>query len=196
LGESAVLQANVAGTDDDTGFGVIEVVGNLALGASSLEIAAEGAYAPQLGDTFPIITAGGGISGSISLGAAPDLPEVLAWDLDVEASRIILSVVPALAGDYNADGAVDAADYIVWRKLLNSGGSALPADGDDNNIVNAADYDVWRTNFGRTVGGGSGATGGAPSGSSAVPEPAGIFFVLTALLAAVFCRRAAANPGC
>jgi hypothetical protein len=162
LGETAVLQANVAGTDDDTGFGVIEVVGNLALGDGELEVAMDAAYAPQVGDTFPLITAGGGISGSLSLAATPGLPEVLAWDLDIEASQVVLSVMPALAGDYNASGVVDAADYVVWRKLLNQTGAGLAADGDDNNIVNAGDYDLWRTNFGAMIG----------SGAVAVPEPA------------------------
>jgi hypothetical protein len=162
LGETAVLQANVAGTDDDTGFGVIEVVGNLALGDGELEVAVDAAYSPQVGDTFPLITAGGGISGSLSLTATPGLPEVLAWDLDIGATHVVLSVMPALAGDYNASGVVDAADYVVWRKLLNQTGTGLAADGDDNNIVNAGDYDLWRTNFGAMIG----------SGAVAVPEPA------------------------
>ena len=41
----------------------------------------------------------------------------------------------ALGGDFNGDGAVDAADYVVWRKT----------DGSQ------AGYDLWRTNFGRTA---------------------------------------------
>lgn len=58
-----------------------------------------------------------------------------------------MSVTPiVLSGDYNQDGNVDAADYIVWRKEL--GTNYTPTD-----------YDVWRSNFGRTIGGG------------AVPEP-------------------------
>jgi hypothetical protein len=83
-------------------------------------------------------------------------------------------------GDFNEDGTIDAADYVVWRKT----------DGSKE------DYDAWRTNFGRTSGGGSGATGGAPSGSNAaVPEPAGFLLVLVALLAGVFRRRAAVGAG-
>jgi hypothetical protein len=41
-----------------------------------------------------------------------------------------------LPGDFNEDGAVDAADYVVWRK--NPGG-----------MFTADDYDLWRANFGR-----------------------------------------------
>jgi hypothetical protein len=61
--------------------------------------------------------------------------------------------VGGLPGDYNGDGKVDAADYVVWRK--NPAGFG----GDP------AGYNTWRTNFGRTSGSGSGV------GSSAVPEP-------------------------
>jgi T5SS/PEP-CTERM-associated repeat protein len=182
LGEMAVLQANVAGTDDDTGFGVIEVVGNLALGAGSLEVAVDAAYAPHVGDTFPLITAGGGISGSLSLAATPSLPDVLAWDLDIDASHVVLSVVPALAGDYNASGVVDAADFAVWRKLLNQTGAGLAADGDDDNIVTAADYQIWRTNFGATLG-------SSAAGAAAVPEPAAAFLICVGATIASLVRR-------
>jgi hypothetical protein len=61
-------------------------------------------------------------------------------------------IVPTLAGDYSRNGAVDAADYIVWRKSL---GSTVPpfsgADGDGSGIVDQADLGVWRANFGRTL---------------------------------------------
>lgn len=55
-----------------------------------------------------------------------------------------------LAGDYNEDGTVDAADYTVWRD-----GPALPAD-----------YLVWKQNFGA-----GGTSGGARLSATPVPEP-------------------------
>jgi T5SS/PEP-CTERM-associated repeat protein len=186
LGEMAVLRANVAGTDDDTGFGVIEVVGNLALGDGGLEVAVDAAYAPQVGDTFPLITAGGGISGSLSLAATPSLPGVLAWDLDIGATQVVVSVIPALAGDYNASGVVDAADYVVWRKLLNQAGAGLAADGDDNNVVNAADFDLWRTNYGRAID-------SSAAGAAAVPEPTAALLLCVAVIGFVSHTR---SMGC
>jgi hypothetical protein len=54
---------------------------------------------------------------------------------------------PALPGDYNSNGQVDAADYVVWRKTL--GQSVNPysgADGSGNGRVDALDYSVWRGN--------------------------------------------------
>jgi hypothetical protein len=56
-----------------------------------------------------------------------------------------------LPGDYNRNGAVDAADYVVWRGLLNQTGRGLAADGSGNEIVDQADYDLWRRHFGEVA---------------------------------------------
>jgi hypothetical protein len=61
------------------------------------------------------------------------------------------AVDPGLAGDFNHDGAVNAADYVVWRKPLSTDGG----------------YAEWQTNFGRTVAG-----RGASRLPTTVPEPA------------------------
>jgi parallel beta-helix repeat protein len=56
---------------------------------------------------------------------------------------------PELLGDYNGNGVVDAADYVVWRKML--GAAVTPysgADGDGNGHIGQGDYDVWRGHFG------------------------------------------------
>jgi hypothetical protein len=56
----------------------------------------------------------------------------------------------AVAGDYNGDGSVNAADYTVWR---NTQGSAddLRADGNGDGVVDQADYDLWKSNVGAAV---------------------------------------------
>lgn len=58
-----------------------------------------------------------------------------------------------LPGDYNRDGAVDAADYTVWRDAVGETGIGLPADGNGDFQVTAADYQVWRTAFGDVAAG-------------------------------------------
>ena len=54
-------------------------------------------------------------------------------------------------GDYNRDGTVDAADYVVWRKY---GGAATLNNRDPNGTgpVGQADYDFWQIHFGDTIG--------------------------------------------
>jgi hypothetical protein len=61
----------------------------------------------------------------------------------------------AIAGDYNTDGAVDAADYAVWRKTLGST-SDLRADGNGNGSVDPADLTVWKAHFGESGSRGAG----------------------------------------
>jgi hypothetical protein len=56
-----------------------------------------------------------------------------------------------LTGDYNGNGTVDAADYVVWRKSVGQTGAGLPADGDGDMDVDDNDRLVWRANFGRTA---------------------------------------------
>lgn len=85
-----------------------------------------------------------------------------------------------LVGDYNGNGKVDAADYTIWRDTLGRTGAGLAADGNQNNQIDNGDYNVWRNNFGASLGSGSGGIADAAS----VPEPATIWLILGAVLAA------------
>jgi hypothetical protein len=67
------------------------------------------------------------------------------------------SLVP---GDFNGDGAVNGADYVVWRKT----------DGTQ------AGYNLWRAHFGQTAGSGVALRSAEPL--SAVPEPAALMLLL------------------
>jgi hypothetical protein len=70
----------------------------------------------------------------------------------------------SLPGDFNNDGKVDAADYVVWRKQS----------------LSAEKYQEWRANFGAAAGSGS----ALPLGESpAVPEPTTILLLASALTA-------------
>lgn len=84
------------------------------------------------------------------------------------------AVVAGVPGDYNANGIVDGADYVVWRKNngLTGGATTVQGDGTGDGNVNAADYTYWRTRFGNTSGSGS------SLGGAAVPEPAAAVLLL------------------
>jgi len=60
-------------------------------------------------------------------------------DLGANYDAYFITITPdsptVLGGDFNSNGVVDAADYVVWR---NTSGSATS-------------YSVWRTNFGRSL---------------------------------------------
>jgi hypothetical protein len=92
-----------------------------------------------------------------------------------------LSVVEAaaLAGDYNNDGIVSAADYTVWRNNL--GAAALPFNETASlGIVDEADYQIWKDNFGATL-----ENNGGGSANNAVPEPASIVLLLVGSAAVI-----------
>jgi hypothetical protein len=98
-----------------------------------------------------------------------------------------------LPGDFNQDGVVDAADYVLWRNTKGQTGVGLPADGNGNQIVDQADYDLWRANFGHTsqlLVNDNSPTGAAASRSSdVVPEPSTAWLFCIAWLVYGFKRK-------
>ena len=83
-------------------------------------------------------------------------------------------------GDYNGNGAVDAADYVLWRN-----GGPLQNEVDNAGVVDAQDYVEWNARFGNTSGSGSGSL----STSSAVPEPTAFMLVFLAIATLAGVRR-------
>jgi hypothetical protein len=96
---------------------------------------------------------------------------------------LTLPIIVAIDGDYNMDGTVDAADYVVWRKTLGQLVTASSgADGNGNGAIDNGDYNIWRAHFGQTLGSSAGAIANAT-----VPEPATL--VLLMIAATGWCLR-------
>ena len=93
-----------------------------------------------------------------------------------------------LPGDYNDDGTVDAADYVVWRKTEGQTGAGLAADGDGNGEVDAGDYALWRAYFGATAANGPALSSAEPL-SATVPEPATLTLIILSAFAVSLRRR-------
>jgi hypothetical protein len=88
-------------------------------------------------------------------------------DVVINVDLVRFEMSQTLPGDFNGDGNVDAADYVVWRKT----------DG------TLASYNEWRDNFGETAGSGS------LGRQSAVPEPSAVVLLLTVALAVLMRGR-------
>lgn len=122
-------------------------------------------------------------------------------DLHVESNQnvvniddvkdMVFKVFRTVAGDFNLDGTVNGADYIVWRKSgsVGSGARFMQGDADFDGDVDSADLAQWRANFGfsrqpLSPGSGSGVA------LTAVPEPAATLLVaLAGIVTSTFPRR-------
>jgi hypothetical protein len=76
----------------------------------------------------------------------------------------------AIPGDFNGDGKVNGADYVLWRR-------------DPGSYGGPGGYATWRMNFGNPPG------SGAAVESSAVPEPCFALSCLATFAVLIACRR-------
>ncbi|MEX2171311.1 MAG: hypothetical protein WD851_18470 [Pirellulales bacterium] len=86
----------------------------------------------------------------------------------------ILRAATIIPGDYSGNGAVDAADYTIWRDSVGQTGLGRIADGNHDVIVNQLDHGVWFANFGTSTSG--------SSSSHAIPEPTTLVLLVSAFL--------------
>lgn len=81
--------------------------------------------------------------------------------LAIDDFSIGVALAPGVAGDYNVNGVVDAADYIIWRDRFNQA-ATIPNDITPGTVV-TQDLIEWRDRFGKL---------NSEFGSAAVvPEP-------------------------
>ena len=114
-------------------------------------------------------------------GAATDLGTPTAGFLDGIAFRP--SAATGVQGDYNSNGVVDAADYVLWRDSV--GQATLPNRGTGiTGPVGVADYNFWRAHFANTSGSGAGELSNSP-----VPEPSCLLLVAVSLVGVLNTRR-------
>lgn len=99
-------------------------------------------------------------------------------------TSLLAATAPSLTGDFNQNGVVDAADYVIWRDTVGST-TDLRADADGSLQVDNIDLMRWREHFGQT------ATGSGLGAGAGVPEPSSIVMVLMGVAALASRRRAA-----
>jgi hypothetical protein len=155
----------------------LAITGNVDLTAlaNSLNVTGTGT-----GSSWVIATYGGSLTGTFE-----NITSGFTVDYGTGSnSQITLNLAGpgGVPGDYNQNGIVDAADYVLWRNNLGAG--SLPNEGGISpGMVDADDYNFWRSRFGATSGGGSG------FGSGNVPEPASIVLFGLALYGLVSATR-------
>ena len=173
-GVQGKLDIELAGTTASAEYDQLLVSGAVALGGA-LKVSLTNGFTPTSGMSFDILD-WGSISGTFATLTLPTLGAGLVWNDSQLYLTGALSV--GLPGDFNADSAVNAADYVVWRK--NPGG-----------IYSPDDYNIWRAHFGQTAGSGASSALPLPPSAleSAVPEPAGFVLLSIGVIMGLAVRR-------
>jgi hypothetical protein len=83
---------------------------------------------------------------------------------------------PELVGDFNGNGKVDAADYVLWR----NGGPLQNEGGVTPGTASPEDYQTWRANFGNMA---------SASLAAGVPEATTLVSAAIAVLLGCVCGR-------
>ncbi|WP_425398398.1 autotransporter-associated beta strand repeat-containing protein [Aeoliella sp.] len=172
-------------------FDVLSVAEDAALGGM-LDVRLVLSYAPTLGDTLPVLEVGGTSSGQFdgldpnavfSVGSSSFQISYTGGD----GNDVVLTAVSGIAGDYNNDGAVNIADYTVWRNNLGAAAGTLLNDIDAT-MIGTAQYETWKVNFGTSLPPSSALAG------TAVPEPSSCVLLALFALASVALRGAKQPP--
>ncbi|MEX2310347.1 MAG: hypothetical protein WD738_22455 [Pirellulales bacterium] len=151
-----------ASTVAGVGHDLLNVQGNFVHGTGSRILIDVSQFVAGLVEEIKIIGWTGQVSADVGSAVSFIGGPALSYQFKTDGLYVTANMA-SNPGDYNGDGTVDAADYVVWRKT----------DG------TPVGYEKWRTHFGETAGDSS-STG---SGSASVPEPATWFLGLS--LAAV-----------
>jgi hypothetical protein len=161
----------------------VEVGLELAVGENGIE-GIEGFVrnVTQGGDTIRLAPGNSGTPGTIPMdatgfGLGNTFISTTFFQDFVEDNLTIVTRAGGLTGDYNNDGAVDAADYTLWANAL---GTQTPLANDPTGgTIGLAQYNQWVNNFGIS-GGGS---------VTAVPEPTALLLLASLLPLVGLVRR-------
>ncbi|MEM8946825.1 MAG: hypothetical protein AAGD11_16745 [Planctomycetota bacterium] len=149
-----------------------------------LVITDNGGSPTQLSNLFQTLTssiAGVGDTLTIQLSAAADGgSEVFAFD------NIVIEGITILAedADFDQDGDVDGADFLVWQRGVGTGTSLADGDANGDGQVDGSDLAVWQSQYANTAL-------MAQQAVAAVPEPTTTALMVSALSLVLTGRRVA-----
>jgi hypothetical protein len=190
--EGTVLAAHIHGPTAESGEGLADVMTQVPTFTGFPSGVNAGSYDHtfNLGDSSSynpaFISASGGLSQALNklLDALHDGTAYLNIHTSAYGGGEIRGFLFQVPGDYNDNGVVDAADYVLWRDTKGTTGEGLAADVNNDNTIDGLDYNEWRKLFGndRHDGHHGGEHGSGAGAFSAVPEPHAIVLTLSALV--------------
>jgi T5SS/PEP-CTERM-associated repeat protein len=185
---SGILNIEIGGTSP-VQYDQLHVVSGTAALAGTLNVSlidpigGSNLFAPSVGDSFEILTAGE-LLGTFNSELFPLIPGKVGlrflMDYDAALDRVLLTVAPYFSADFDEDGDVDPDDLAVWQAGYAIGTSHAQGDADGDGAADGADFLVWQRQNGSTLAG----------SSSAIPEPASWLGLLIGIMAIHPCRPA------
>lgn len=149
IGSASTVRMELAGTTAGQ-FDRITTAVSLSLGGT-LDVTLAPGFTPVVGQAFDLFDWGtrNGTFASISLPAISGI----GWNTSQLYTTGVISAISAtvLAGDFNGDGKVDAADYTKWRDGLGT-------------TYTQSHYNEWKSHFGESAGGAAAAVSEPTSG--------------------------------
>ncbi|QEG34243.1 metallophosphoesterase [Bythopirellula goksoeyrii] len=116
------------------------------------------------------------LSGSFMINAF-DLPSLSMEDTSFSWAFISFDdpLAPATiaSADFNEDGSVDGADFLIWQRGVNSAAGLANGDADNSGFVDGDDLAIWQDQYG---------TDGMNAPLSVVPEPTALLLIVLGLL--------------
>ncbi len=189
FGGGAHLLMELGGPAPGTQYDTISIADTAYLGGE-LTVQLIDGFTPQVGNQFVLVNAEqrDGTFAKVNL---PYIGAGRAFTSHYDATSMWLSVVATdpgnlLAGDYNDDGIVDAADYLVWRNHV--GTSFNLANDEIGGTVGAAHYTQWKQNFGARY------EAALVAASTPVPEPSTLAIIPLLVAVLLASHRAAGRP--
>ncbi|QDU90934.1 hypothetical protein Pla175_43480 [Pirellulimonas nuda] len=142
-------------------FDQLAVAGTAGL-SGVVDISLINGFTPANGDSFEIVSA----ASTLTMTGLTLAGDSSGFSLVKTGNSLFLNFAGGggVAGDFNADGFVDAADYTAWRDRLGSN-TPLPNDNGLGVPIGAQHYTLWKGSFGNP------GVGALAAGSSPVPEP-------------------------
>ena len=198
---TAGLELQLGGGSQGDQYDFVEVVGTATLDGA-LDVALINGFTPSAGDTFEVLRAEGGVSGTFSSDAAnlPDLDGGLTWQINYEPNSVVLAIIGgALAGDLNGNGLVNFGDLAPFVTALTDPDayeSRFPGldrvarcDVNADGLCNFGDLPPFPALL---IG--AGASSGA-SVAQTVPEPSALTIVIVGCCLSFARRRETRVPG-
>lgn len=163
LNPTSTLAFQLRGSTASIDYGKLYKPGNLAL-TGAFQVTLAPGFMPALGNAFDLIDwggpGGGSLSGTFDALRLPLLASGLKWDTSQLYTDGVVSIGAGIPGDFDQNGAVEPADFVIWCKYLST-------------VYSQSDYDAWRAHFGIHAGAGA-------SLAANIPEPNSLLLLLAA----------------